>query len=254
MNIPPIERRVIHFSQRQQAYALLLPPGIAPDTLLSALALPTPQATILLAGGAGGMGRRSYERMQYIFTQGFASLAARLNALIIDGGTQAGVMALIGEGVAGQAHKPILLGVSPEGKVVYPGKLMHEKQTDTAPLDPNHSYFVLVKTDEWGGETATMYTLATAFSRYCPSVAILVDGGYIAKVEVLYNVRQRRPIIVTEGSGRLADEIVQAWHKRPVAPVDPQLAEIITYGDLHFFPLTGSLQQLELLLYRLLQR
>jgi hypothetical protein len=254
MNIVPIEKQIIHFPQGTQADVLLPPSGTDPDILLSALALPTPQAVIMLAGGAGRMTQSTYERLQYLFTQGFAPLATRLNALIIDGGTQAGVMALIGESVAGQAHKPILLGVSPRGKVIYPGKLAQDGQTEAVPLDPNHSHFVLVETDEWGGETATMYALAEAFSRHCPSVAILANGGSIAKNEVIYNVRQHRPIIVAEGSGRFSDEVAQAWHKRPAIPDDPLLAEVIAQGDLHLFPLTGSLQQLEQLLHRLLQR
>ena len=231
-------------------------PGTAPEILLSALALPAPPAVILLAGGADEMEQRSYESLQYVFTH-LALLATRLDALIIDGGTQAGVMTLIGEDVSEQVRKPRLLGVSPEGKVTYPGKPSNDAQDDTAPLDPNHAYFVLVKTDEWGGETAMMYALAAVLSQRCPSVAILVNGGSITKNEVLYNVRQHRPIVVVEGSGRLADEIACAWRKRSGtshSPYDAQLAEIIAHGDLHLFPLTGSLEQLEQLLDRLLQR
>ena len=105
-----------------------------------------------------------------------------------------------------------------------------------------------------------MYALADVLSQSCPSVAILVNGGSITKNEVLYNVRQRRPIVVVEGSGRLADKIAKAWRKRAggaaqgTPPTDAQLAEIIAHGDLHLFPLTGSLQQLEQLLDRLLRR
>jgi hypothetical protein len=282
MNTPLPEKRVIYFPQGTQAQALLPAPGTAPDTLLSALALPAPTAVILLAGGAEEMEQGSYESLQYLFTH-LALLAARLDALIIDGGTQAGVMTLMGEDASEQVRNIRLLGVSPEGKVTYPGKPTNDAQSDTAPLDPNHSHFVLVKTDEWGGETATMYALAAVLSQRCPSVAILVNGGSITKNEVLYNVRQHRPIVVVEGSGRLADEIAYAWRKRAgthrtawtgavgtgreasplptapaqgpyVSPPDAQLAEIIAYGDLHLFPLTGSLEQLEQLLDRLLRR
>jgi hypothetical protein len=173
---------------------------------------------------------------------------------MIDGGTQAGVMALIGLGVAQQQHKPTLLGVAPIGLVTNPGKSTDETSSEVVPLDPNHAYFVLVDTDEWGGETETMYELAQVLSQNSPSIALLINGGGIAKREVLHNVRQRRPIIIFEGSGRLADEIASMVRNKRIPPPDPELAEIIADRDLYFLPLTSSAADLEQLTRRLISQ
>jgi hypothetical protein len=187
-----------------------------------------------------------------LFTRGIAQVAASTRALIIDGGTQAGVMTIIGQAVAEQQRRSTLLGVAPAGSVAYPGKLASMSGNKCVPLDPNHSHFVLVETGEWGGETDTMYDLAKALSAGRPSVAILINGGSIAKSEVLHNVRQMRPIIVMEGSGRLADEIARLWQEKPSSIPDPQLAEIILHGNIHVFPLAGSTEELVHLAKRLL--
>ena len=201
---------------------------------------------IIVTGGAGGLDKdmESNEelrsRLVQLFSRGIARAAVDADALIIDGGTQSGVMALIGQGVADRGRKSVLLGVSPAGKVTYPGGPAEGSVEDGGPLDPNHSHFVLVQADEWGGETETMYELAEALaqgvlgppppaegagtqddeekmpSKEIPVVTVLVSGGLdgIAKGEALRSVRHGWPIIVVEGSGRLADEIVRLWKKK----------------------------------------
>lgn len=252
MSTPSVIRLRIQFPQETQAQAVLSLPDIHPDVVISALRLPSPNVVMMIMGGAGGMERDTYESLRALFMSGVAPLAVALNATVIDGGTQEGVMALMGEGFVGQARKPILLGVAPTGKVTYPGKQATAVSSDATPLDPNHTHFVLVETDAWGGETAMMYALAQALARQCPSVAILVNGGPIARNELLYNVRQQRPTIVIEGSGRLADEIAHLWRERPALPQDAVLSEILAHGDIHLFPLSSPLQQLEPLVRRLL--
>ena len=44
-----------------------------------------------------------------------------------------------------------------------------------------------------------------------PAVAVLANGGMISKKELLNCVRHGIPVIVIEGSGRLADQVQQAW-------------------------------------------
>lgn len=248
-----MDKQEIQFPNGNRAQAVIPPVGTRATDLVQTLGIPQPKAVILIAGGAGRMDEQIHPNLIQLFTHGIAHVAASLGALVIDGGTQAGVMALMGQGMAEQQRRPTLLGVSPAGSVTYPGKSTDKTSSEEVPLDPNHSHFVLVETDEWGGETETMYELAKVFSQGCPSVAVLINGGAIAKNEVLHNVRQRRPIIVIEGSGRLADEIAWILHERPSSLSDPKLAEITTYGDLYLFPLTGSAKELEQLTQRLLQ-
>ena len=247
-----LDKREIHFPNGNRAQVVHSPIGTRATDIIHSLGIPQPSALIMIAGGASKMEKQIITALSSSFTYGIVRVAASLDALIVDGGTQSGVMELTGLGVAQLEHKPFLLGVVPAGLVTYPGKSMNETSDQGAPLDPNHSHFVLVETEEWGGETETMYELAQVFSQGSPSLTVLVNGGGIAKREVLYSVRQRRPIIVLEGSGRVADEVANALHAKSASLSDSELAEIVTDGDLHLFPVTGSAVALGQLIERLL--
>jgi hypothetical protein len=146
-----------------------------------------------------------------------------LGALIIDGGTQSGVMAMMGEAVARDGRRSHLLGIAPKGKITDPEIAGATAVADGAPLEANHSHFVLVESNEWGGETAKMLELARAFN--VPIVAILVNGGAIAADEALQSVRNGWPLLVIEGSGRFADELSAAVRDGQSAK-SPEINEI----------------------------
>jgi len=247
-----IKIQEISFPNGNRALAVIPTTGSPASYLVHALGIPQPKSLIMIAGGAARMDERDHANLKRLFSNGIAHIAAIHNALVIDGGTQAGVMELMGQGIAQQPRRPVLLGISPAENITYPGKTTHRAGNEQTPLDPNHSHFVLVDSNEWGGETETMYELAKVYSQSCPSVAILINGGAIAKDEALYNVRQKRPIIVIEGSGRFADEIVRILHNESSLNSDPDLTEIINQGKLYLFPIAGSALELELLIQRLL--
>ncbi len=251
-----IGKQKISFSNGNEALLVVPSANTLTSEIVHALSIPRPQAVILIVGGAAEMREDVFGHLVPLFTLSIAALAASLGALIIDGGTQSGVMALTGQGVAAQPNQPTLLGIAPAHNVVYPGKTMDTINTISAlstlstidtintnelsQLDPNHTHFVLVDSNRWGGETETMYELARHFSQQNPSVAVVANGGGIAKRELLYNVRQQRPVIIIEGSGRLADEVARLWKEKPTAFPDAELAEIITQGNIHLFSLAGS--------------
>jgi hypothetical protein len=305
---PPVQaisRQEIVFPNGNRAQVVMPPLGAKAADILVALGLKQPKALIMLTGGAAGLDQAPEPRLSLsfnrrrkalksrllqLFSQGLARAAVDTGALIIDGGTKSGVMELIGQGVAEWEPKPTLLGVAPAGKITYPGGPAADSIPDGAPLDPNHSYFVMVDSQEWGGETRTMYELAKALAnrvlaspvpggngltgqdltaKNISGVTMLVNGGPIAKDEVLRSVRQGWPIIVIEGSGRLADEIARLWRqkrrietRRPVnrwnfsgriagwwqknklVIDDPALAEIIDDGQIHLFPLDSPVAEL----------
>lgn len=208
--------------------------------IMDTLGVKQPKALIIVTGGAVGLDEALKSRLAQLFSRGIARAAATTEALILDGGTQAGVMALMGQGVADRGRKSILLGVAPAGRVTYPGGPAEGSIEDGAPLDPNHSHFVLVKSDEWGGETDTMFEVAKVLAKGIPVVTILANGGATAKDEVLRSVQQGWPVLVIEGSGRLADEIATLWKKKPPFIEDWMMAEIIADGDIHLLPLDGD--------------
>ncbi len=247
-----ISTQEIAFPNGNRAHAVFLPSDTDVQQVPFLLTIPSFRGLIMLAGGAGFMEDNLYPNLAQLFSEGIARFAADHDMLVVDGGTQAGVMELMGTAIAEQGHRSPLLGVSPAGLVSYPGQPDTPEQEEHIALDPNHSHFVLVETEEWGGETATMYQLASIFSRECPSVAVIVNGGAIIINEALYNVRQHRPMIVFEGSGRAADEIARLWREKPATIEKPELAEIVTDGDIHLFPIHGSPVALRELIAQLL--
>ena len=92
--------------------------------------------------------------------------------------------------------------------------------------------------------------MAEALATTVPVVTVLINGGPLARDEVLQSVRQGWPIIVVQGSGRLANDIATLWQAKPPFIADPVLAEIIADGVIHLFPLDGAVAALEDLITR----
>lgn len=232
-----LQQQTIRFSDLKIAHAVIAPSqgNVNISSIVDALAIPLPHSLILLMGGAQ-FSLALYKKLMDLFINGIARAAISTDAAIIDGGTQAGIMKLIGLAMAHQDRRSRLLGVAPSQQVTYPGKPANKGLSDNVPLDPNHACFVLVKSAQWGDETRMMYQLADYLSRNCPSLAVLINGGAIARRETLYNVRQRRPIVVIEGSGRLADTVATHWRAGTMPDNDPELTEILQNGRITLFP------------------
>src|SRR6185503_710349 len=213
-----IKKEFLNFSNKGRATALFPTADISAGDIVAALGLKKYDAVILILGGAAGLEEKFKQRLIQLFGRGIARAAANANAVLIDGGTQSGVMAMMGQGVADRGHKCSLIGVAPKALVQYPGSAIQS----SVPLDPNHSHFVLVEGDEWGSELGTIFSLTNALTAgVAKVVAILASGGANARDEVVHAVRQNLPLIVIEGSGGLADEIATAWKARPASPDDP---------------------------------
>lgn len=227
-------KKEIPFSNGNRAQLVAPRAGTPAASILKALDIEQPKALIMLVGGAAGLDESLKHRLAELFSHGIAPAVTDRNVLIIDGGTQAGVMAMMGQGAAATGRNFILLGVAPAGKVTYPGGPAEGSIEDGAPLDPNHSHFVLVKSDEWGGETKTMYELAEELSKEMPVLTILVNGGQIARHEVLRSVCHGWDIIIIEGTGRLADEIAIAVREKKEQSSE-EMAAIVTYDRLVLF-------------------
>jgi SLOG in TRPM, prokaryote len=114
---------------------------------LAALGLHAPQLVVALIGGAGLMDARDLDRLRPLFERGLVPVAERLGVVVIDGGTDAGVMHLIGRAhTRAEATFP-LVGVPAAGTVRFPGKqpgarrrwsLKHPGARRRWPLDAHH--------------------------------------------------------------------------------------------------------------------
>jgi len=233
--------RVVHVEEETTA-----------EDIIHSLELEIPQSVIFVAGGAENLDEENQPRLIQFFSRGIAQLAIESKSLIIDGGTDTGVMSLAGMAIADRDWKTNLLGVAPENMVHYPGKPENNNATRGYPLEPNHSHFILLKAENFGGEKDTLFKILQHFSVNKQIVMILVNGGTLSKFEVLNSVRMRIPIIVVEGSGRLADNIAELKKKKPRFIEDPIMAEIIDDGNVHLMKIDEEISRFKRLLQRLL--
>jgi len=176
------------------------------ESALLELGLAGGRPTIVVAGGAGGVAEPELDRLRPLFTQ-LALAAARLGAAVVDGGTDAGVMRLLGRARVEQGGSFPLVGVAARSLVVQPGTAV---EGDRAPLEPNHSHVVLVPGERWGDETPWLVRVADCVAGGCPSLTLLVNGGDVALEEVAASVAAGRPVLVVAGSGRAADGVAAA--------------------------------------------
>lgn len=165
---------------------------------LTQLEIPHPKTAIVLVGGAGGIG--FMEKFPMKKAVGIvARLAEETHSVVVDGGTQAGIMAEIGKQRKKNGYTFPLIGV------VFDSLVINEDPKSI--LDPNHTHFFLIPGSDWGDESGWIAKIATAVAGDEKSITILVNGGNISRADVEYGLLEKRPAFVMRGTGRMADEI-----------------------------------------------
>ena len=235
---------IIRFSEEQYSPALRVDPDVDPQKIIDTFGLLHPRPTLFITGGASRMTEEDIRRTREIMNDGIAYFAERHNITVVDGGTEAGVMEMIGEARKKHRYKFPLIGCAPYYKVTYPGA--EAIDTAEATLEGGHSHFVLVNTPEWGGESQTIVNLTRAIAaRQAPMMGVLINGGAIAERDVYYATAigdNPIPILVLEGSGRTADNISTAFKTQRT---DNKLIKaIIQGGDIRLSPLDEGVPSL----------
>ncbi len=169
---------------------------------VGSLELGGPRPVVAVVGGAGNLTGGS--RLTAVFTDLLAPALRAHDAVAVDGGTDAGVMRLLGRARSGFP----LVGVATRGTVTFPGH--HGANPGAAPLEAHHSHFVLTPGDTWGDEAPYLAAVAGAIARDRPSVTVLINGGEIALSDAEHSLALGRPVLVLAGSGRAADTIAAA--------------------------------------------
>jgi hypothetical protein len=181
-----------------------------------------------------------------MFERSLVPVAERLGLVVIDGGTDAGVMRLIGRARTRAAATFPLVGVPAAGTVRFPGKhwrarrrwpLKHPGGRRRWPLDAHHSHFVLVPGTAWGDEAPWIARVATELAGGWPSLTVLVNGGDISYTDVACSLRAGRPVLTIAGSGRTADQLASAARGGPADEDAMRLAasglvEVVDADDL----------------------
>src|SRR4051812_34619922 len=166
------------------------------------------RAVIVLVGGAGGMGEKELDTVASVLRDEVVPVAERRDAVVIDGGTDSGVMQVIGRARSALGGRFPLIGVPAESTVRVPGA--GTPSPGTVRLEPNHTLFLLVPGTRWGDEAPWMMDIAGIVAGRRSSVTVLVNGGQIAYTDVAASLRSGRPVVVLAGSGRTADAIAEA--------------------------------------------
>jgi hypothetical protein len=201
------------------------------------------KGVVLLLGGADDLSPEISKPLVALLEKGLVPVARSSSAILIDGGTKAGLMQLTGTVVARQDYSLPLIGVAPEELVSYDGG----GRPDGVALDPNHGYFILVRGGSaWGDETATLFAVASLLGTghdqkgLRSAIVVLAGGREISKNEILEAVRLFFPIIIVLDTGGLADELYSAFTQKKEPVTDPDISEILEKGLLYFHPLMGD--------------
>jgi hypothetical protein len=188
--------------------------------------LSIPRKTLVVVGGANGLSNKDLHRLETLFTEVICPFAETHGLVVVDGGTDCGVMRLMGQSRLKTGSTFPLLGVVVKSMTYFPGDT--PTNPDQAPLELNHSHFVMVPGDEWGDESNWIARVADTVAGDMASVTLLVNGGEIAlHQDVPNSLRRHRPVLVMAGSGRAADTLAAALNG---TQTNHQLASIIDTG------------------------
>ena len=202
---------------------------------LNTNAIRTPHAVLVCVGGAAAVAERDVAALADLLTTHVIPEVDRLSVTIVDGGTDSGVMRLIGQARAATNSSFQLIGVAAAGTVRVPDAPAPDSN-DAADIEPNHTHIVLVPGDSWGDETPWLSTVAAAIAADMPSATLVINGGAITLDDALASLGAYRPVIVLAGSGRAADEIAGARTgnvaREPVQAIaDSPLTTIVSIRD-----------------------
>jgi len=192
---------------------------------IAALGLQGSRPVLVIVGGASNLAADDYRRLENLFEESLAPLAEELGIVVVDGGTDVGVMQLMGRARAKLGATFPLVGVTPLKKARVP----QNPNPQAKALEPNHTHFILVPGSEWGDESPWIADVATALSGKSPSATILLNGGNASIVDVRASIADSRPVVVIAGTGRLADELATAI-RHPEGRVRPELSPVIETG------------------------
>src|SRR5919202_917017 len=129
------------------------------STALHELDLHSPRPILVVVGGASKVSEADLTRLRWLFVKVLAPLAQELGASVVDGGTDVGVMQMMGQARAEIAATFPLIGVTPVGKVALPHRIPSSSKVTA--LEPHHTHFVLIPGSNWGDESPWLARVAS---------------------------------------------------------------------------------------------
>jgi len=197
---------------------------------------------LVLVGGASGISPADLSCLEQLFVDAIAPIAEELGVIVVDGGTDAGIMKFIGLARTKISGTFPLIGVAAIGTVILPN--VPPPMADAAPLEPHHTHFVLVPGSNWGDESPWIASIANVLSGEFPSVTVVVNGGEITLQDVSNSLKAHRPVVTLDGSGRTADKLAAALRGEPT---DSRAQDLVASGQVESIKLnqnSGDVSQL----------
>src|SRR5512138_923271 len=133
------------------------------EKAIEELQIPHPKPVIVLVGGAGGIGWWDKFPMRKAIRI-IARLAEETQSVVVDGGTQAGIMTEIGKQRKSNKFSFPLIGVVFDS--------LFTKEEPASILDPNHTHFFLIPGEDWGDESSWISKIATVIAGEEKSITI----------------------------------------------------------------------------------
>jgi hypothetical protein len=161
---------------------------------------------LVVVGGADGLSEQLVLECAAC-AEGLVAAAEATGAAIVDGGTDSGVMRLLGRAHARAEASVPLVGVVVRTLVELPGAAAAD---GAAPPEPNHTHLLLVPGDSWGDEAPWIARVAGAIAGERPSVTVLINGGEVAWIDAAESVAAGRRVLTVTGTGRTADALAAA--------------------------------------------
>jgi hypothetical protein len=188
--------------------------------------------TLVIVGGASGLDRDQQTQLDDLFHRVLAPLAEEMQLYVVDGGTDAGVMRLMGQARTAINGTFPLIGVAPRSLVNLPDHpAVHP---DASTLEPNHTHCILVPGEKWGDESPWIAEIATHLSGPHESMTILINGGPVTVQDAYASINAGREIVIIAGTGRVADDIVKALKYKVIedkTTIDPHIAKLVDASD-----------------------
>lgn len=200
------EVKKIVFPNGRVASLLEVIPTSSITDVVQWLDLPPNRLTISMHLGATELAPAQGHILRKLLTQSVIRFAEDNQALVADGGTDAGVMQIIGEAYAEANATFPLLGITVKNTVTYPGG--PEPEAERWPLNEYHTHFVIVEANDFGAESHLLVEISRSFGT--PGIALVANGGQIVRSEIELHARIGTPVIVLKGTGRYADELAKA--------------------------------------------
>ena len=208
--------------------------------------LPRPDVLISVTGSAASLQLTS--TLQRVFDRGLATAAAMTNAWIFTGGTDSGVMKLVGDAIHKYGLDVPLVGIMPWG-AVQNRRTLHGAKGDVIPyhtkasssllegkLNPHHTHQILVDAVReygegdvaWGHEIHMRSQLERVYAQAkgVPVVLLVVQGGPQTLAMMASSARQGSPLLVLSDSGGAATALWQYCEGGIARVSDPAFVEL----------------------------